>query len=197
MTDEGKRAVRDRLYVLLLGAVVAMLSWAWQFGAPPPTLLEDLAVAAGLRPAAKPIGLLWHQMVSPICSNFGLPLAETVLRVAGHVSLGVLAVLVTVLFRMLLPWYLVRGEHIAMWWRTVVRFVLFQGIALFCLSEPVWSAFRWFSPTALHVLIVTVALICYIAYFKSGRRAPLFVSFAILGFLFADTPVGFVLLVLG
>ena len=196
MTDEGKRAVRDRLYVLLLGAVVAMLSWAWQFGAPPPTLLEDLAVAAGLRPAAKPIGLLWHQMVSPICSNFGLPLAETVLRVAGHVSLGVLAVLVTVLFRMLLPWCFVRGEHIAMWWRTVVRFVLFQGIALFCLSEPVWSAFRWFSPTALHVLIVTVALICYIAYFKSGRRAPLFVSFAILGFLFADTPVGFVLLVL-
>ena len=43
---------RNRLYVLLLGTVIAMLAWAWQFETPPPDLMETLAASAGLRPAA-------------------------------------------------------------------------------------------------------------------------------------------------
>ena len=187
---------RNRLYVLLLGTVIAMLAWAWQFETPPPDLMETLAASAGLRPVAAPFALMWHYIASPLCRNFGLPTAETVLRLAGHASLGFLAIMVTVLFRMLLPASLVRGEHIAMWWRTAVRFVLFQGVALFCLSDPVWSAFRWFSPAALQVLLVTVATLCYVVHFRTDRRAPLFAAFALLGLLSADTPVGIVMLLL-
>ena len=75
MTDEGKRALRDRLYVLLLGTVITLLSWAWQFETPPPDLMETLAVSAGLRPVAAPFSLMWHYIASPLCRNFGLPAA--------------------------------------------------------------------------------------------------------------------------
>ncbi len=47
---EGKRKLRDRLYVSLLGVAIAALAFAWGYDAPPPELMDDLAAAAGLRP---------------------------------------------------------------------------------------------------------------------------------------------------
>jgi tetratricopeptide (TPR) repeat protein len=117
-----------------------------------------------------------------------------ILRTAGHVSLGLFAVLATRLFEMLLPASLRRGEHVAAWWRVAVRFVLFQGVALLCCADPVWNAFRWFSPLTLQVLLAFLAAFALTAHFKTGRRAPLFASFALVGLLSADTPMGIVLL---
>jgi tetratricopeptide (TPR) repeat protein len=184
------------LYVFLLAAAVAALAWAWQFESPPPDLMDDLAAAAGLRPPTGPHALLWYHIAAPLCRYFGLQTAGTILRTAGHVSLGLLALLVTALLRTMLTKSFQRGERIAAWWGTAVRFVLFQGTALFCLSDPVWNAFRWFSPLALQVVLVALAAVCYAAYFKADRKGPLFVAFALIGLLSADTPVGAVLLVL-
>ena len=185
---------RNNLYVLLLGAAVALLSWTWRFETPPPDLMDSLAAAAGLRPPTQPFSLLWHCIAAPICRYLGLPMAETVLRIMGHVSLGILVVLATMLFGHLLPASFRRGENLASWWRVVVRFVLFQGTVLFCCSEPVWHAFRWFSPLSLQTLLAGLAALCYVKYMREGLRAPLFAAFAILGLLSADTPVGCVLL---
>jgi len=192
---DGNRRFFDNLYVLLLGAIIAALSWVWQYETPPPDLTEHLAVAAGLRPPTEPLGLLWQHIAAPLCRCFGLQTAETVLRNVGHVSLGLLAVLSATFFQMLLPMTLRRGEHIAAWWRIAVRFVLFQGTALFCLSHPVWNAFLWFSPLALQVLVAILAAMFYMWYFKTSRRMPLFVAFALIGLLSADTPIGAVALI--
>ena len=186
---------RDRLYVFLLGAAIAALAWMWQFETPPPDVMDALAAAAGLRPPTGPLSLLWQHIAAPVCRAFGVQTAETVFRVAGHVSLGLLAVMVTDFFGMLLPTSLLRGAHLAAWWRTAMRFVLFQGTALFCLSDPVWNAFRWFTPVTLQTLLAVLAAICYIAHFKTGRRRLLFESFAIIGLLSADAPVGAILFV--
>ena len=193
---DGKRSFAGRLYVLLLGAAVAALAWAWRFETVPPDMMDDLAAAAGLRPPTGPVSLLWQFVAIPLCRNFGLQTAGTVLRNAGHVSLGILAVMVTALFSLALPASFGRGEHVAAWWRAVVRFVLFQGSALFCLSDPVWSAFRWFSPVALQNILAVMAATCYMTYLRTGRRSPLFASFALAGLLFADTPVGALLIAL-
>ena len=190
---DGWQRFRGRLYVLLLGAALAALAWWWRFDSPPPELMDDLAAAAGLRPPVGPIGLLWHNIAMPLCRNYGLEATEGILRTAGHVSLGIMAVLSAMLFSMMLPGSLRRGEHIATWWRRVVRFVLFQGVVLFCCSYPVWNAFRWFSPVSLQVLLAAIAAILFIAHLRSDRRPPLFASFVLLGLLSADTPVGAVL----
>ena len=91
---------------------------------------------------------------------------------------------------MLVPASLRRGEHVAWWWRAWVRFVLFQGAAIFCCSDPVWRTFRWFSPASLQALLVVLTVIFVVGYFKSGRRSKLLAAFAVMGLLTADTPVG-------
>ena len=185
---------RDRLYVLLLGAAIAALAWVWRFETVPPDLMDSLSAAAGLRPPTGPLSLLWWHIAAPLCQKYGLPTAGLVLRTAGHVSLGLVAVLSAILFRMMLPTSLQRGEHVASWWRVLVRFVLFQGVVLFCCSYPVWNTFRWFSPGSLQTLLAFFASICVIVHFRTERQLPLFVSFMLLGLLAADTPVGAVLL---
>ena len=190
----GNQRIRDRLYVLLLGAVLAALAWIWGFETPPPDLMDDLAMAAGLRPPTGPFGHLWHAVAAPLCRTLGLPAAQATLKMAGHVSLGLLAVLLAPLLEMMLPASLRRGEHVAAWWRVAVRFVLFQGVALCCCSEPVWNAFRWFSPSALQILLAVLAVRVFFVHLRTERRAPLFASFALLGLLAADAPSGLVLL---
>ena len=190
----GRQAFLNRLYVLLFGAAVAALAWVWQFDSVPPDLMEHLSIAAGLRPPKDTTALLWQYIAAPLCRNLGLQTAETVLRVAGHVSLGVLAVLTVMLFEMIVPASLRRGEHVVWWWRAWVRIVLFQGSAIFCCSYPVWRTFGWLSPSALQALLVVLTTICVVIYFKVGRRPPLFAAFAIIGLLTADTPVGAVIL---
>lgn len=190
----GWQTFRNRLYVLLFGSAVAVLAWVQQFDSVPPDLAEHLSVAAGLRPPTGTTALLWQYIAAPLCRNLGLQTAETVLRMAGHVSLGVLAVLSVMLFEMIVPVSLRRGEHVVWWWRAWVRIVLFQGSAIFCCSYPVWRTFGWFSPSALQALLVVLTTICVVIYFKVGRRPPLFAAFAIIGLLTADTPVGAVIL---
>ena len=190
----GWQTFRNRLYVLLFGSAVAVLAGVWQFDSVPPDLAEHLSVAAGLRPPTGTTALLWQYIAAPLCRNLGLQTAETVLRMAGHVSLGVLAVLAVMLFEMIVPVSLRRGEHVVWWWRAWVRIVLFQGSAIFCCSYPVWRTFGWFSPSALQALLVVLTTICVVIYFKVGRRPPLFAAFAIIGLLTADTPVGAVIL---
>ena len=191
----GWQSFRNRLYVLLFGAAVATLAWAWRFDSVPPDLVEDLSIAAGLRPPNGTSALLWQYVAAPLCRGFGIQAAEAVLRVAGPVSLGVLAVLAVLLFEMIVPASLRRGEHVAGWWRAWVRFVLFQGAAIFCCSDPVWRTFCWFSPSSLQALLVVLTVTCLVSYFKSGRRPALFAAFAVIGLLSADTPVGAVILV--
>ena len=194
MTEGGPRFF-ERLFVPLLftGTVVAVLAWLWGYDAPPPGILEDLAVAAGLRPPASPVSLHWQLIAGPLCRTFGLPAAKLVLRIAGPVSLGLFTALAYVMFDWALPAVFKRGEGVALWWRTVVRVVAAQGVLLLGFSDPVWSAFRWFSPDALHLLEAEVAALLVFVYFRTARRAPLFAAFALLGLLASDTPFGAVM----
>ena len=192
----GKQISRDRLYMLLLCAAISALAWAWEFDSPPPDLMDSLATAAGLRPPPAPLSLLWLHIAAPLCRMFGLSAACTVLRIAGHVALGLFAFLSAALFWMTLPSSLLRGGHVASWWRVAVRFVLYQGTVLLCFSDPVWNAFRWFTPLTLQILIATVAMVCCMVHFTTERRIPLLGAFALIGLLAADTPIGTVMFVL-
>lgn len=185
---KGIKRLARLLYVPTLGATLAALSWLWRFGSVPPDMMDDLACAAGLRPPTAPYGLLWQYAAAPLCRGMGLAEAETFLRCAGHVSFGILAVLAFFLVKMMLPASLLRGAHISSWWRRLAGLVLLQSVVLFCLSEPVWHAFRWFSPTALQMLLAMLAAIAFAAHLRTLLRAPLFLSFMLLGLLAADAP---------
>ncbi len=185
--------LRGNLYVLLLGLAVSALAWVWGYDSPPPEMLDGIAAAAGLRPPTSPVSQLWLAIVRPLFAKCGIATAEAVLLAAGHISLGILAVVACILLNAVLPASLKRGARLASWWRAILRFVAFQGAVFFCCSDPVWSSFRWFSPHALHVMIMAVVAYCFVCNFKNNRRAPLFVAMALLGLLAADTPSGLLL----
>lgn len=190
-----RQTLKNWLYVLLLGAGVGALAWLWQYDVPPPEVVDGIAAAAGLRPPQGPVSQLWLSIASPLCARLGVNAAYEVLRAAGHLSLAALAAMACAILVMLLPDSMRRGAHLASWWRAVLRFVVFQGVLFFCLSDPVWNSFRWFSPHALQTLLATFAALCLVAHFKRGIRAPLFASFVLLGVLVSDTPSGVPLLV--
>lgn len=182
--------LRGVVYLLATGVAVALLAYVWRFETPPPDVVGDIAAAAGLRAPLSPLSMLWHAIASPLYSHFGVKVAGDILRIAGHVSLGALAVLSCAMFTNLLPASFKRGQYVAAWWRVAKRVVLYQAVAVFCLSNPVWRAFRWFSPASLHVLMAAAAAFCIVLHFRSARLAPLFAAFAISGALAADTPAG-------
>ena len=71
----GWQSIRNRLYVLLFGAAVAALAWTWRFDSVPPDLMENLSIAAGLRPANDTCSLLWQYIAVPLCRGLGVQAA--------------------------------------------------------------------------------------------------------------------------
>ena len=188
------RRICGRMLAPILCVGIAVFAWYWRFDELPPALYDDLAVAAGLRPPESPVSLHWQLIAAPLCRAFGLPAAMDILRMAGHVALGLFAAVGYLVFHGALPASFRRGEHISGWWRAVVRVVLFTGVVLLCCADPVWNAFRWFSPVALQLLEAEVAVLLVFLYLQSGSRVPLFAAFALLGVLTADSPLGAVVL---
>ena len=182
--------LRDRLYVLVICSAVAGLAAAWSFDSVPPDLMDDFAAATGIRPPVSPLGLHWQFFAAPLCRELGVATAGKVLRIAGHVSLALLGMIAYAIFALSVPASFRRGERLASWWRAAVRFVLLQGVVLLCCSDPVWSAFRWFSPYAFQILVAASATFLFLLHIRTNLRLPLFLAFALAGFLAADTPIG-------
>lgn len=196
MTSRARDLLRRTAYGMLFGAGVAALSWLWRYDAPPPGMAGDLAAAAGLRPPESPVSGLWLAVAAPLFGRLGVRGAFAALGVMGHVGIGLLAFIACDLFRSVLPSTIRRGEHIARWWRAVVRFVILQAAVFFCLSQPVWTAFRWFSPLALDVLLAASTVSGFLYHWRTRRRWPLFLCASFAGLLSSDTPVGAVLAIL-
>ncbi|MCR5750846.1 MAG: tetratricopeptide repeat protein [Kiritimatiellae bacterium] len=190
LLSDGWARLRDRLYVLTLCAAVAGLAAMWSFDSVPPDLMDDFAAAAGIRPPVSPLGLHWQFFAAPLCRELGVATAGRVLCIAGHVALALLGMIAYAIFAMSVPAAFRRGERLAAWWRAAVRFVLLQGVVLLCCSDPVWSAFRWFSPYALQILVAASATFLFLLHIRTNSRLPLFMTFALSGFLASDTPIG-------
>ena len=72
--------------------------------------------------------------------------AIRVLRLAGHVSLGLAAMLLLAVLNEMLP-SVMQGRLLrTSWCRWIVRVVLLQGVALFACSDPVWEIGQAFCP---------------------------------------------------
>jgi len=167
----------------------------WNFEAPPPAVAGDYAAAAGLRPLEDPLSFLWQIPAAPLFRHFGISGADKVLRAAGCAGLALLAFLSYWLFAVMMPASLMRGVHIAAWWRLAVRVVVFQGVLLYCCSDPVWNAFLRFKPLSIELLLATGAALCAALHFRRRREGlpsperPLFGAYFLLGVLAPQNPV--------
>lgn len=181
-----------------LGAAVAFVSWYWRYAWLPPGVWEDMAVAAGLRPPDAQFPLLWHAAARMVFGLLGVDAGIAALRVAGHVSLGLIAMLAFAVFNETMP-FVMRGRmQGAAWCRRIVRVVLAQGAVLLVCSDPVWEAGQVFGPTMFHLLALLTALLVFMRYaINRGMVAGWYWSMALFGVMAGDTVLGVFLVVSG
>ena len=189
-----KRSLSQWVTAIALGAVVAFFSWRWQYPWLPPGVWEDVAVAAGQHPPVSPFPLFWHAITHSLFVFLDAARAIHVLRLAGHVALGLVAMLLFALFNETLPKVMRTRMKGASWSRRIIRVVLAQGVVLFVCSDPVWEAGQAFGPTMLHLIMLLMAGLVFVRYaILRGVISGWYWTMLILGALAADTPLGLML----
>ena len=179
---------------MALGAAVAFLSWWWRYAWLPPGVWEDVAVAAGIRPPEAPFPLLWHALTHQLFRLLDMAQAIRALRLAGHVALGLAAMMSFALLNEVLP-KAMRGRLLrAARYRRIARMVLLQGAVLLTCSEPVWEIGQAFCPVMFHFLLFLAAVLVFVRYaVRRGVIAGWYWTMLILGVLAGETVLGAVL----
>ena len=172
MTDDsGELTWRDHAVVFVLGIGLAVIAWlSGNSSEVPPDLWGEISVACGLRPPPTVFPCLWRILAAQLFDYVGIARGLGVLRAAGPVGLGVVAILVFGIFDELLPDNLrVRMRRMG-WSRRIVRFVLLQGVLFFVCSDPVWHAGQILSPTLLLLLLTLVAFRLFLHAMRTSSR---------------------------
>lgn len=194
MTDDsGELTWRDHAVVFALGIGLAVIAWlSGNSSEVPPDLWGEISVACGLRPPPTVFPCLWRILAAQLFDYVGIARGLVVLRAAGPVGLGVVAILVFGIFDELLPNNLrVRMRRMG-WSRRIVRFVLLQGVLFFVCSDPVWHAGQILSPTLLLLLLTLVAFRLFLHAMRTSSRKYAILMSAVSGLLAAESVLGFV-----
>lgn len=200
MTDEEYeiRAVefvetsdRTDLFIALgIVGIVGCLLTVFPHSSLHPEFWDAASVAARTRPPESPVVGLWAYVASHVCSLFGLSHGLSVLSVLGRVTGAVLSGVAYLLVRgmfsariALPPAELVRCSM-------SMRVSAAVGTLLFACADPVWRQMQFFSSSMLHLLLAAVSLGAFMAFRRGGRLAWLCLSYALVGVLAAESPVG-------
>ena len=93
----------DRIIALLLGVSVAVFAYIFMFrGGLHPSVWDDCAVAAGLRPPRTITLGLWRIFAKPVFSLLGPGKGMLLVAIGGKIALGAVTALVYLTFRSIL-----------------------------------------------------------------------------------------------
>lgn len=181
---------KDWVWAASLGGLIAILLWLLGGSEPPIEVMEDVAVAAGLRPPVAPFPGLWHALSCILFKVIGLRAGMWFLRFLGPLTLGLATAGMFLSLHELMPQTLRLRMKRFGWSRFVVRVVLMQGAVSLACAEPVWRVCRFFGPTTLQLLLTMVATLLCCRAFRLRSIVRVYVAAAILGVLAAETPIG-------
>lgn len=192
MDLSSRQAWLDRALPWLLGAGVAALAWFTGNSLElPPELWDEVAVAASLRPPAHEFPIVWQNILSIVISNFGIDAGIRCLKLAGPVSLGLLAVMAFRLFAGCLPGVMKKDARRTSWGRWIVRSLVIQGALLFVLSDPVWRAGRVLSPEMLSLLATLLIFLLGMYAMEKSKASYAYLTGALSGFAASEIPLAF------
>ena len=165
------------------------------FGVPglDPSMWNDVAVVAGLRPPAAIFPGLWRVLTGWLFSLFGADGALGILKFVGAAMAGACTTLLCLTTRILLSLLIRTSRPYAVWGnRLAPYFALVAGL-LFAVSEPLFRISRVFSPEQLRLLMFLGIIYLSLRWFTVGGRWRVFTSMTLMGVLAAETPLAFVL----
>ena len=159
-----------------------------------PNAWEDVAIAAGIRPAAVVAPGIWHSLVSFLFRGVGMNAGVGILKVLGPVSMGLCAGMVYLLFREILALTSRLRLQYSPQRFLMARLASALGAMFFVCSDPVWHAGQVFSPVTMLVFLSTFGVLLFFSFLQSGSLSAAYGSMFILGILTAETPMGLFLL---
>ena len=165
------------------------------FGVPglDPSMWNDVAVVAGLRPPAAIFPGIWRVLTGWMFSLFGVEGALGILKFAGAATAGVCTALLCLIARILLSLLIRTSQPYAVWSnRLAPYFALVAGL-LFAVSEPLFRISRVFSPELLRLSMFLAIIYLSLRWFTVGGRWRVFTAMTLMGVLAAETPLAFVL----
>ena len=180
----------DFLIACGLGAGVVGLMLLWPFPGIPPESWEDVAIAAGLRPAADVAPGIWHLSVSWLFKTVGVAAGVDVLKLLGPLSNGLCAGITYMLFREILSLTSRLRLQYSPQRFLIVRLASALGALFFACADPVWKAGQVFSPVSLLVLLSILGAYLFFAFLQGGRLLSAYGAMFMLGILSAETPMG-------
>lgn len=195
----SKHTPADRMgwvdWMIALAIVVFSfgLLFVWAFPGVYPDAANDVAIAAGLRPAADIAPGLWHCLVSKLFAVVPTAGGISVLKVLGPTAIAVCGGLVYLLFREILALTSRLRLQYSPQRYLIVRLASALGAMFFVCADPVWRAAQIFSPVTLLLLLSVVGTYFFFSFLQGGRLASAYLAMLVLGVLSAETPMGFFL----
>ena len=193
MRDCGQIGIRN----LMLAAVVGLISFVsvLVFGLPgiDPAMWDEVAAVAGVRPPVNIFPGYWRVLTWWMFALFGVDGATYVLIAFGALGAGACTAIFYLIIRQVLA-LLIRTSHpFPVWYRRIAPSFAFVGAFLFGVGDPLMRVAQIFSPDELRLLMFLVIIHLLLRWFTVGGRWRLFPAMALMGFLTAETPFGFLL----
>ena len=184
----------DRTSVMLafaVGIVAYVLVAVWGVPGLDPSLWNDTAVAAGIRPPRKIFPGYWRIFSSFLFSAFGVDSAIGMLSVVGKVLGGVCVALVFLITRQILALLIRTGREYPAWYSFIAPFFAFMAALILGASDPFGNIVRVFSPEELRFLLLLVCIHLTLRWFVVGGNWRIFLVMALAGLMAAETPFAF------
>ena len=185
----------DLAIAAVLAGLTFILLCVWEFPGLYPGVWKGAAVASFTRPAPYIIPGFWTACATLIYKVCGIGPSATVFRLTGHLVLAGVAVCVYVVLREWLAFAMRMRPQISRRRTLVMRLAAALGAEAFVLADPVWTAGQCLSETAILLALTMAATEFFFVFLRKGEIKYAYLCSTILGFLAAESPMGFVLLV--
>ena len=193
MKDRGQIGLRNRILAAAVGLISCVVVLIWGLPGIDPSLWDEVAAVAGLRPPFRIFPGLWRVLTGWMFSLFGIGTATGILTFLGAVTAGVCTALFYLIVRQSLA-LLIRTSHpFPVWYRRIAPFFAFVGAFLFGVSDPLARIAQVFSAEELRLLMTFLIIHLSLRWFTVGGRWRIFPAMALMGLLAAETPFGFIL----
>ena len=193
MVSDGRVGFLNRAVaaVVAVACMIAMMVW----GVPglDPSMWNEVAVAAGLRPPQTVFPGFWRFLAGWLFPLFGTDRALALLHLAGVAVGGLCVYTVCLIVRQILSLVIRVGRPYRAWYLFIAPF--FAGVAAlaFGMSNPLWRIARTFSPEEIRLFMFLSIVHISIRWFVAGGRWRLFPAMALMGVMAAETPFAFLL----
>ena len=190
---DGRMGRANLLIAVLVGVVASAAILVWGVPGLDPSLWDETAVAAGIRPPRTIFPGYWRILTGWIFAAVGVDSAVRMLTVCGTVVGGVCVALVYLVMRQTLSFLVRTGSPHASWGGRIAPFFAALAAFLFGISDPFARIVRVLSPDELRFLLFVLVLHLSLRWFAVGGNWRVFVMMALAGFMAAETPFAFLL----